>query len=96
MSDRLISAAGYAAAGLFGLILARRYFKGGRCNSDARMDGKTVVITGCNTGIGKETVQDLAQRGARVVMACRSTSRAKEAAEDVKKHVKNADLVIYK
>ena len=38
------------------------------------MDGKTVVITGCNTGIGKETVLDMVRRGARVAMACRYIS----------------------
>ena len=57
---------------------------------------KTVVITGCNTGIGKETVLDMAGRGARVVMACRDMDRAKAAADDIKQRCDNADLVLYK
>lgn len=48
----------------------------GRCVSRTKMQGKTVVITGANGGIGKETTRDLARRGARIIMACRNTQSA--------------------
>ena len=57
-----------------------------RCQSKARLIGKTVVITGGNTGIGKETARDLYRRGARVILACRNLEKANEAAEDVRKN----------
>ena len=36
---------------------------GATCNSSDRIDGKIVIVTGGNTGIGKETIEDLLKRG---------------------------------
>ena len=77
----------FVATGIVSLWLGRKFFKGPYYNGNERLDGKTVVITGCNTGIGKETALDLSKRGARVVMACRNLDLANIAANDLK--VKN-------
>ncbi|XP_062848260.1 retinol dehydrogenase 12, like isoform X1 [Trichomycterus rosablanca] len=59
----------------------RNYFR--PWSSNVRLDGKTVVITGANTGIGKDTAIDLAKRGMRVIMACRDMEKANAALKDV-------------
>lgn len=72
----------------------RRWMAGGVCRSKARLDGKTVLITGANTGIGKETAVDIARRGARVIMACRDMERANKAAEEIRKRSGNGNIVV--
>ncbi|SFS67799.1 oxidoreductase [Halostagnicola kamekurae] len=46
--------------------------------------GRTVVVTGANSGIGFEATRVLADRGATVVMACRSVDRGESAAEEIR------------
>ncbi|MFO0550177.1 MAG: SDR family oxidoreductase [Polyangiaceae bacterium] len=53
------------------------------------MRGKTVVITGANTGIGLETARALARAGARVVMAARNRDKGIAAVADVKRTTGN-------
>lgn len=47
------------------------------------MKGKVCIITGSNSGIGKETALALAGRGARVVMAVRSQERGEKARQEI-------------
>ena len=66
---------------------------GGVCRSKALLNGKTVIITGANGGIGKETAVDLARRNARVIMACRSVEKGEKAAVEVRKRSGSDDVV---
>ncbi|MBK8902191.1 MAG: SDR family oxidoreductase [Anaerolineaceae bacterium] len=47
------------------------------------MDGKVCIVTGANAGIGKATAVGLAQRGATVVMVCRSEERGQTARQEI-------------
>ena len=57
-----------------------------------QLNGKTVIITGANTGIGYETARALASVGAKVLLACRNPAAGKSAVEKIQQQSTNADV----
>jgi len=57
------------------------------------MTGKTVVITGCSSGIGFEAAQSLARAGARLVMAVRNLDKGNTAASRIRNQASAATEV---
>jgi NAD(P)-dependent dehydrogenase (short-subunit alcohol dehydrogenase family) len=51
---------------------------------------RTAVVTGANSGLGYVTARELARKGARVVLACRSEARGRDAVERVGREVPGA------
>lgn len=45
--------------------------------------GKTILVTGCNSGLGLETMRVLSKRGAHIVAAARTQEKAAQAAAQV-------------
>ena len=56
--------------------------------------GKTIIVTGGNSGLGFQSVKAYCEKGAHVIMACRSVSRGEEAKNEILKTCKNADIVV--
>jgi NAD(P)-dependent dehydrogenase (short-subunit alcohol dehydrogenase family) len=50
----------------------------------SELAGKTFVITGASSGIGKITARELARRGAHVVLACRSREKTQPVIEELR------------
>ncbi|GAB6022447.1 hypothetical protein CHUAL_006560 [Chamberlinius hualienensis] len=82
-----------SAAVIIPLYILRKWFAGGVCKCKGRLEGKTVIITGANSGIGKETALILAGKGARVVLACRNLESANEVVEEIKLKTQNESAV---
>ena len=47
------------------------------------LSGKTVLITGCNSGLGYESMRTMASRGAHVIGTARTAEKAKTACDSV-------------
>ncbi len=45
--------------------------------------GRTVIITGANSGLGAVTARELARKGAKIVMAVRNTAKGEAAAQQM-------------
>jgi NAD(P)-dependent dehydrogenase (short-subunit alcohol dehydrogenase family) len=54
--------------------------------------GKTFIVTGANTGIGKVTARELARAGAHVLLACRSQSKTAAVIEEIRREVPAANI----
>jgi len=48
------------------------------------LTGKTIIITGANSGIGFSTTKYMSAKGATVIMACRNPEKAKKALQSIK------------
>lgn len=53
------------------------------------MKGKTVIVTGSNTGIGRVTALELARQGAEVIMACRSEAKTVPVVQEIRQQTGN-------
>ena len=52
-------------------------------SKNSKLSGKTVLITGCNSGIGFETMRVLSMRGARIIGLARTLEKAEKACASV-------------
>jgi len=60
------------------------------------MKDKIVLITGANSGIGKETTRALAKKGATIIMACRHLEKAEPVCEMIQTESKNPNIEVMK
>jgi retinol dehydrogenase 12 len=58
------------------------------------VNGKTVIVTGANTGIGLETAAGLAEKGARVVLTARDMKKGAAAIDEIKERTPDADVEV--
>ncbi|CAB1328772.1 unnamed protein product [Coregonus sp. 'balchen'] len=62
---------------------------------DVNLSGRSFVITGANSGIGKATAHEIAKRGGMVHLVCRNKERAEEAKEEIVEHSKNQNVHVH-
>src|SRR5260221_4734856 len=56
------------------------------------LHGRVALVSGANSGLGLETTRALVARGAHVIMACRSLTKARQAEADIKQSVPGASV----
>ncbi|XP_010892869.1 dehydrogenase/reductase SDR family member 12 isoform X1 [Esox lucius] len=62
---------------------------------DVAVVGRSFMITGANSGIGKATAMAIAKRGGTVHMVCRNKERAEKAREDIVRETGNTEVYFH-
>ncbi|KAH9496166.1 Retinol dehydrogenase 14 [Bulinus truncatus] len=82
-----------AVIGFLTIAALRRYLRYTRlCPSKANINGKTVIITGASSGLGKATAFELARRKAKLILACRNLSSAQMIVEQIRDTTGNSEV----
>lgn len=76
---------GYEAA-------ARRF---NAADLEVNVSGRSFIITGANSGIGKAAACEIAKRGGTVHLVCRNEDRANEARKDIVEQSKNENVHVH-
>lgn len=63
-------------------------------NAIPDLTGNVVIVTGANSGIGYEAALELARKGGRTILACRSVAKAQAALNQIQAHAPNAPAEI--
>ena len=58
------------------------------------LTGKTIIITGGNSGLGFEAAKALSRKGATVIIACRSTEKGEAARNEIVAIHPNANITV--
>ncbi|XP_037542167.1 dehydrogenase/reductase SDR family member 12 [Nematolebias whitei] len=62
---------------------------------DVNLSGRSFIITGANSGIGKSAAQEIAMRGGTVHMVCRNQGRAEAARVEIVTWSKNENVHVH-
>lgn len=89
---QLIYAGIIGGIGITALALGKSHFNGGVCKIKKDLTGKVIVITGSNTGIGKETARALAAMNATIILACRDSKRTLPVVAELKTQTHNQNV----
>uniref|UniRef100_A0AC35EVH5 Uncharacterized protein n=1 Tax=Panagrolaimus sp. PS1159 TaxID=55785 RepID=A0AC35EVH5_9BILA len=65
---------------------------GVKYDPDFDLKGKTYIVTGATSGIGKATAEELAKRNARVIMACRNRDKCVAVRRDIVLSTRNKQV----
>jgi NAD(P)-dependent dehydrogenase (short-subunit alcohol dehydrogenase family) len=58
------------------------------------LNGKVIIVTGANSGIGFETAKEVARKGAHTILACRNLERGVAALTVIKNEITNASAEV--
>ncbi|XP_037824349.1 retinol dehydrogenase 13-like [Lucilia sericata] len=83
LNHKKIKTGGICLASLMAAYVFYKWREGPYYNKPYNLEGKVAIVTGCNTGIGKEMALDLARRGAKVYMACRNYEKCEQARSEI-------------
>lgn len=71
-----------------------RLVRGAEPLDEEYVEGKVVIVTGANSGLGKVAALEFAKRGCTVIMACRNMEQGKSALEEIKGKTNSETVVL--